>query len=239
MSGHFPPHFGRSRRSALAGAVIGSARWPRRPRQTHSRRRRCRRRRRAEAPPTGASPCGDPGAQPVADARAAADRWAPPVPQIANQQYGQGISRGPLGSLRDAWHMAQNPTLHAAHAARRYPQQTVRAPAGRRSGDSAATRIPVADRPGVQRSVPERDSYGGGPPSAGVGYLPAHRAAASPATSIRRPTRMCGSRSTRMRCRRPGPSHRGPEAPTDQRQRGDDLALEQLDAGRSYAASGK
>lgn len=34
---------------------------------------------------------------------------APPVPEIANPQYGQGSSPGPLGFLRDAWHQAQDP----------------------------------------------------------------------------------------------------------------------------------
>ena len=34
---------------------------------------------------------------------------APPVPEIANPQYGSGHSGGTLGFLRDAWHQAQDP----------------------------------------------------------------------------------------------------------------------------------
>lgn len=39
---------------------------------------------------------------------------APPVPEIANPQYGQGSSPGPLGFLRDAWRQAQDPYGFAA-----------------------------------------------------------------------------------------------------------------------------
>ncbi|MFI5510186.1 hypothetical protein ACIA48_22205 [Mycobacterium sp. NPDC051804] len=49
-----------------------------------------------------------PGAEPVA-APAPPPIGAPPVPEMANQQYGQGNTSGPLGFLRDAWHMAQDP----------------------------------------------------------------------------------------------------------------------------------
>ncbi len=49
-----------------------------------------------------------PGAEPVA-APAPPPVGAPPVPQIPNPQYGNGNTDGPLGFLRDAWHMAQDP----------------------------------------------------------------------------------------------------------------------------------
>lgn len=49
-----------------------------------------------------------PGAEAVA-APAPPPIGAPPVPEIANPQYGAGNNSGPLGFLRDAWHMAQDP----------------------------------------------------------------------------------------------------------------------------------
>ena len=65
---------------------------------------------------------GDPGAPPppgqpvmVQDVAGGDAPPAPPpvgepmVPEISNQQYGQGSRSGPLGFLRDAWHQAQNP----------------------------------------------------------------------------------------------------------------------------------
>jgi hypothetical protein len=60
------------------------------------------------APP----PPGQPYAAPLdeaAPAPAPPPVGAPPVPEIANPQYGQGSSPGPLGFLRDAWHQAQDP----------------------------------------------------------------------------------------------------------------------------------
>ena len=85
------------------------ARWPPRPRPTLTRSRRCRRRCRANRRPR-ASPChGRPGAAEPVAAPAPPPIGPPPVPEIANQQYGQGRRPGPLGFLRDAWHMAQDP----------------------------------------------------------------------------------------------------------------------------------
>ena len=58
--------------------------------------------------PQGQPVADAPGAEPVA-APAPPPVGPPPVPEIANRQYGQGDTSGPLGFLRDAWHMAQNP----------------------------------------------------------------------------------------------------------------------------------
>ena len=86
-----------------------------------------------EAPPSGQPVAVDPGAQPVA-APAPPPIGAPPVPQIANQQYGQGNAAGPLGFLRDAWHMAQDRRASPAPCspANRRPRPR-REPARRRS----------------------------------------------------------------------------------------------------------
>jgi hypothetical protein len=58
--------------------------------------------------PQGVPVADVPGAEPAA-APAPPPIGPPPVPQIANPQYGQGDTSGPLGFLRDAWHMAQDP----------------------------------------------------------------------------------------------------------------------------------
>jgi len=58
--------------------------------------------------PQGQPVADVPGAEPVA-APAPPPIGAPPVPEISNPQYGSGNTSGPLGFLRDAWHMAQDP----------------------------------------------------------------------------------------------------------------------------------
>ncbi|GAB5899090.1 hypothetical protein [Mycolicibacterium mageritense] len=67
-------------------------------------------------PPAPTDPAAAPPGQPVvlpADAQAAPAPppiGAPTVPEIANPVYGSGkYGSGPLGTLRDLWHQAQNP----------------------------------------------------------------------------------------------------------------------------------
>ena len=129
-----------------------------------------------ETPPPGQPVMDVPGAEPVA-APAPPPVGAPSVPEVANQQYGQGSRPGPLSFLRDAWHQAQDPYGFAETPPGEMPAGDP-APAGSRSGTAAAARIPVADRPGVQRA-----SAGGGelrrrPASAG-GVLPVNGATAA------------------------------------------------------------
>ena len=114
------------------------------------------------------APTAAPG-QPVmepADAAVAAPApppiGAPVVPQIANPAFGSGS--GPLGSLRDLWHQAQNPyDLTAPPAAAAPPP-----------GAGPAPQLP----PGYQsinapgsNGPPPTGSYEGGPPLP-PGYYP-------------------------------------------------------------------
>ena len=121
-----------------------------------------------EAPPPGQPVAVDPGALPVA-APAPPPIGAPPVPQIANQQYGQGNTAGPLGFLRDAWHMAQDPQNYTGSMQPGDIKPTVPPP-----GAGPAPQLPsgyqsVTD-PASSGPVPE-GNYAGGPPLP-EGYYP-------------------------------------------------------------------
>ena len=186
-----------------------------------------------EAPPQGQPVMVDPGAQPVA-APAPPPIGAPPVPEIANQQYGQGSRPGPLGFLRDAWNMAQNPYDYTG------TMQPGDVPAGRPPpGAGPAPQLPPGYQsltdPASSGPAPARTSSRAGRPCRRVTTRsPGHR---RPDTSLRRPTRMCGSPSTRMRCPRPGPLHRGPDA--YYASAGMTSRSNSSTPVRSYAASGK
>jgi hypothetical protein len=116
-----------------------------------------------EAPPQGQPVMVDPGAQPVA-APAPPPIGAPPVPQIANQQYGQGSKPGPLGFLRDAWNMAQNPYDYTGTM---QPGE-MPAAAAPPPGAGPAPQLPPGYQsltdPASSGPAPARTSYEGGPP---------------------------------------------------------------------------
>jgi hypothetical protein len=113
-------------------------------------------------PPAPGQPVLDvPGAEPVA-APAPPPIGAPPVPEIANQQYGQGNTSGPLGFLRDAWHMAQNPegftgTMQPGDIKPSVPPPGA-GPAPPLPPGYASLTDPASNGP-----IPERN-YSGGPP---------------------------------------------------------------------------
>ena len=133
-------------------------------------------------------------------ARAAADRGTAGAADC-QPAVRAGQRRGPLGFLRDAWHMAQDPQGFSGTMQPGDIKPTAPPP-----GAGPAPQLPSGYQsltdPASSGPVPE-GNYEGGPPLPG-GTTPSagHR---HPDTSIRRPPRMRCSRSTRMRCRRPGP----------------------------------
>lgn len=93
----------------------------------------------------------------------------PPVPEIANAQYGQGSRPGPLGFLRDAWAQAKDPYGFTATPPGQMPVGAPPPP-----GAGPAPQLP----PGyVSLTAPESNgppvtgSYSGGPPLP-EGYYP-------------------------------------------------------------------
>jgi hypothetical protein len=91
------------------------------------------------------------------------------VPQIANQQYGQGDTSGPLGFLRDAWHMAQNPQQFSGPMQPGDIKPSVPPP-----GAGPAPQLPPGYQsltdPGSNGPIPTK-VYEGGPPLP-EGYYP-------------------------------------------------------------------
>ncbi len=124
-------------------------------------------------PPGQPAPPGQPvmevpGAEPVA-APAPPPIGAPPVPQVANQVYGQGNTSGPLGFLRDAWHMAQDPYNFTATM-----QPGEMKPQAPPPGAGPAPQLPPGytslTDPASNGPVPERNYSGG--PALPEGYYP-------------------------------------------------------------------
>ena len=107
--------------------------------------------------------------QPVA-APAPPPIGAPPVPEIANQQYGQGSGRGPLGFLRDAWHQAQDPYGFTGTPPGEMPAATPPPP-----GAGPAPQLPPGYQsltdPASSGPPPAAGNYAGGPPLP-EGYYP-------------------------------------------------------------------
>ena len=91
---------------------------------------------------------------------------APPVPQIANPQYGSG--NGPLGSLRDAWRQAKDPFNYAEAPPGTMPAGVIPPGAG------PAPKLP----PGYtsinapDSSTPASEKPMGGGPALPEGYYP-------------------------------------------------------------------
>ena len=146
------------------------------------------------------------------------------MPEIANQQYGQGDTSGPLGFLRDAWHMAQNPegftgTMQPGDIKPSVPPPGA-GPAPPLPPGYASLTDPASSGPIVERNysggpaLPEGYYALTGPPPPGYFDPP-------PDPSVQQPV-------DPKRCRPPGRSRRA--LTTRTMQRGDDLALEQLDA---------
>lgn len=88
---------------------------------------------------------------------------APPVPEIQNQQYGQGSRSGPLGFLRDAWHQAQNPYGEAMPVGGAPPPGA--GPAPQLPPGYQSTNAPESNGP------PPTGNYSGGP-ALPEGYFP-------------------------------------------------------------------
>jgi hypothetical protein len=115
--------------------------------------------------PGEAAPPAQPMVQDVAGGDAAAAPAPPPigapmVPEIQNPQYGSGQSSGPLGSLRDIWHQAQDP--YGANMPGGVPEYTP-PPAGA----GAAPPLP----PGYQSfTAPESSTPAVVPPAGADGY---------------------------------------------------------------------
>lgn len=109
-----------------------------------------------------------PGAEPVA-APAPPPIGAPPVPQVANQVYGQGNTSGPLGFLRDAWHMAQDPYNFTATM-----QPGEMKPQAPPPGAGPAPQLPPGytslTDPASNGPIPEKNYSGG--PALPEGYYP-------------------------------------------------------------------
>lgn len=94
---------------------------------------------------------------------------APPVPQVANQVYGQGNTSGPLGFLRDAWHMAQDPYNFTATM-----QPGEMKPQAPPPGAGPAPQLPPGytslTDPASNGPIPEKNYSGG--PALPEGYYP-------------------------------------------------------------------
>lgn len=118
--------------------------------------------------PPGQPVMDAPGAEPVA-APAPPPVGAPPVPQVTNQVYGSGNTSGPLGFLRDAWHMAQDPQNYTGSMQPGDIKPSVPPP-----GAGPAPQLPPGYQsltdPASNGPVPE-GNYSGGPPLP-EGYYP-------------------------------------------------------------------
>jgi hypothetical protein len=94
---------------------------------------------------------------------------APPVPEMPNPVYGQGQSSGPLGSLRDIWHQAQDPSALTGGL-----DQTAMGPAVPPPGAGAPPQLPpgyISLNAPESNGPPPTNSYAGGPPLP-AGYYP-------------------------------------------------------------------
>lgn len=112
----------------------------------------------AEPPPAGPVVDGEPGPPP------APPPGPPPVPQIANPVSGSGD--GPLGFLRDAWHIAKNPFGGPA-----LPGQPAYAPPPPGAGPAPPLPPGYTSITAPESSSPATERESGGPPLP-PGYYP-------------------------------------------------------------------
>ena len=123
------------------------------------------------APGDAAVPPGQPVVVPVdglAGAPVPLPVGPPPVPEMQNPGYGQGQSSGPLGSLRDIWHQAQDP-YGVSGAFGQAPVETAPPP-----GAGAPPQLPpgyISLNAPESNGPPPTNNYAGGPPLP-AGYYP-------------------------------------------------------------------
>jgi hypothetical protein len=125
--------------------------------------------------PAGPDPATPAPGQPMVSADGPVGPPAPPpvgpptVPEIANPVYGSGkFGSGPLGSLRDIWHQAQDP-YQMAGSPGQMPE-----PAPPPPGAGPAPQLPpgyVSISAPESNGPPPKESYAGGP-ALPPGYYP-------------------------------------------------------------------